>query len=155
MEPSHTFTQPPVYWDDFKIGDSWRTRGRTITEPDLVAFVNLSWITEELFTNHHDQPDSPISGRLVPGSMVFACAEGLTLAAVNIKGFAFLHSDVDMKGPTFLGDTIHVQSSVVELRPTTKPDRGLCRTRNEVINQHGKPVLIYTALRLLGRRTAG
>ena len=152
MEPSHTFTQASVYWDDFTVGDSWRTRGRTITEPDLVAFLNLSWITEELFTNHHDRPNSAIAGRLVPGSMVFACAEGLTLAAVNIKGFAFLHSDVDMRRATFLGDTIHVVSSVVELRAATKPDRGLCRTRNEVVNQHGEPVLVYTALRLLEKR---
>jgi acyl dehydratase len=67
---------------------------------------------------------------------------------------AFLHADVDVKRPTFVGDTIHVRSTVEELRATTKTDRGLCRTRNEVVNQRGEPVQVYTALRMIRRRPA-
>ena len=90
----------------------------------------------------------------MPGALVFAFSEGLTLGAVGIHGMAFLHGDVDVKGPTFVGDTIHVRSTVEELRATSKPDRGLCRTRNAVVNQHGNVVQVYSALRMIRRRPA-
>jgi acyl dehydratase len=145
---------PDTWWDDLRVGSHWRTRARTITEPDLVAWLNLTWLTEELFTNLDDRSGSAIAGRFVPGALVYSFAEGLTLGAVGIHGMAFLHADVDVKRPTFVGDTIHVRSTVEELRATTKTDRGLCRTRNEVVNQRGEPVQVYTALRMIRRRPA-
>jgi len=145
---------PDTWWDDLSVGSHWRTQGRTITEPDLVSWLNLTWLTEELFTNLADRSGSAIAGRFVPGALIFAFSEGLTLGAVGIHGMAFLHGDVDVKGPTFVGDTIHVRSTVEELRATSKPDRGLCRTRNEVVNQHGAVVQVYSALRMIRRRPA-
>ena len=59
-----------------------------------------------------------------------------------------------MRAPTCVGDTIHVECEVIEARTTSKGDRGLVRSRNRVINQHGHDVLVYTPLRLLRRRAA-
>jgi acyl dehydratase len=143
---------PDIWWEDLQVGSHWLTQGRTLTEPDLVAWLNLTWLTESLFTDHHDRADSAISGRFVPGAMVFAFAEGLTLGAVRIRGLAFLQSELAVKGPTFLGDTIRVRSTVESLRETSKPDRSLCLTGNEVMNQSGQTVLAYTALRMIRRR---
>ncbi|RYZ13424.1 MAG: acyl dehydratase [Comamonadaceae bacterium] len=147
---------PPddIYWDDLSCGTSWTTRARTITEGEVVAFVNLAWLTEALFTDR-SAPFGPASkGRLVPGSLVYAMAEGLTLSAVKILGFALLNTELDIKAPTYAGDTIHVRSEVIGLDPTRKPDRGRARTRNDVINQHGGTVMVYTALRMVTRRGA-
>jgi acyl dehydratase len=152
MNRPNPFAAPDIYWDDLTLGDVWHTQARTITEPDLVAWLNLTWLTEELFTNLHDHTDTVIEGRLVPGAMVFSMSEALTLGAIRIKGLAFLHSDLTVKGPTRVGDTLHVRSTVIELRPATKTDRALARTRNETINQRGETVLDYTALRLMRRR---
>jgi acyl dehydratase len=68
-------------------------------------------------------------------------------------GLAFLTAQVDVKAPTCVGDTIHLECEVSELRPTSKSDRGLVRTTNHIINQRGETVMIYTPLRLLRRRT--
>ena len=46
------------------------------------------------------------------------------------------------------------ECEVIEARTTSKGDRGLVRSRNRVINQHGHDVLVYTPLRLLRRRAA-
>ncbi len=154
MAEPQALTAPDVYWDDLKTGDGWRTQGRTITEPDLVSWLNLTWLTEPLFTDLHAR-NSVISGRFVPGAMIFAFAEGLTLGAVKVKGLAFLRSELDVRGPTIVGDTVHVRSVVEELRPTSKPDRGLALTRNTVVNQRDEAVLVYTALRLMLRRPGG
>jgi acyl dehydratase len=57
--------------------------------------------------------------------------------------------ELDVKGPTFAGDTIHVEIEVIEQRPASKGGRGLVRTRNSIINQKGETVLVYTPLRLM------
>jgi acyl dehydratase len=62
--------------------------------------------------------------------------------------------DLDIKGPVYVGDTLGVIVEVTEQRPTSKGDRGLVTTRNEVVNQRGEVVLVYTPTRLT-RSVAG
>jgi acyl dehydratase len=64
-------------------------------------------------------------------------------------GLAFLNAELDVKGPTLVGDTIRVEVEVIEARRTSSGNRGLVRTRNEVKKQDGTVVLVYTPLRLL------
>src|SRR6266850_1280648 len=109
-------------FEDLRLGFRFRTHRRTITEADLAGFVNLSWLTEELF------------------------------AVEDQAGRAFLNATLDVKGPTVVGDTIHVEAEVIEHRLTSKGDRGLVRFANRVVNQRGEPVLEYNPLRLLKRK---
>lgn len=141
-----------VLWDDLAVGAWYHTAGRTITEADLSAFCNLTWLTEELFTNAAEREDVAIPGRVVPGALVYAFAEGLLGAFMQGTGLAFLEADFKVRGPTHVGDTIRVACEVSELRPTSKPERGLVRTTNHVVNQRGETVVTYTPLRLLRRR---
>ena len=141
-----------LFWDDLSVGDRFRTAGRTLTETDLVNFVNLSWLAEELFTNIEDRKSMAIAGRVVPAALVYACAEGLLLPMMQGTGLAFLNATLDVRGPTFVGDTIHVECTVSELRQTSKGNRGLVRTENLVINQRGETVLAYNPLRLMKGR---
>jgi acyl dehydratase len=71
-------------------------------------------------------------------------------------GFAFLSMDLEIKGPTVAGDTIHVEVEVIESRRSaSRPTRGLVRTRNKVVNQKGETIMIYTPLRMVKARTDG
>jgi len=139
-------------WDDLSVGDRFRSAGRTLTEADLVTFVNFSWMTEELFTNIADRTGMAIQGRVVPGAMIYFCSEGLVLPIVHGTGLAFLNATLDAKGPVFVGDTIHVEVTVMEARKTSKDNRGLVRTSNKVINQNGEVVLTYDTTRLMKGR---
>lgn len=141
-----------AFWDDLSVGDRFRTAGRTLTETDLVNFVGLSWLTEELFTNTEDREGMAIAGRVVPAALVYACAEGLLLPLMQGTGLAFLNATLDVKGPTFIGDTIHVECTVREVRATSKGNRGLVRTENLVVNQKGLTVLAYNPLRMMKGR---
>lgn len=140
-----------LYWQDMALGNRYRTFGRTITETDLVNFISCTGMLELLFTNEvYRQTESAIKGRLVPGALVFSMAEGLTIAGtIQGTGMAFLGMDLEIKAPTFAGDTIHVDIEVIEQRASSKPGRGLVRTRNTVINQRGEIVMIYTPLRMM------
>ena len=131
-------------FDDLKVGMQFRTHRRTITEADLAAFANLSWLTEEIFTVHEQGRK-----RMVPGALVYSFAEGLLLPTMQDTGIAFLNATLDVKAPTVVGDTIHVECEVVEHRLASKGERGLVRFANKVVNQRGETVLEYNPLRLL------
>src|SRR4051795_12097790 len=148
----------PVPWvgrgfsfEDLRVGFRFRTHRRTIAESDVAAFVNLTWLTEELFAVDDDSARA-IKGRPVPGALVYSFAEGLLLPTMQDTGLAFLNASLDVKGPTVIGDTIHVEAEVTEHRLTSKGDRGLVRFANRVVNQRGETVLEYNPLRLLKRK---
>jgi len=138
-------------FEDLEVGFRFRTHRRTIAESDVAAFVNLTWLTEELFTVSDDS-ERAIKGRPVPGALVYSFAEGLLLPTMQDTGLAFLNATLDIKGPTVVGDTLHVECEVVEHRLASKGDRGLVRFANKVVNQRGETVLEYNPLRLLKRK---
>ena len=138
-------------FEDLRVGFRCRTHRRTISEADLAQFVNVTWLTEELFTVA-DDAGRAIKGRAVPAALVYAFAEGLLLPTMQDTGLAFLNATLDVKGPTLIGDTLHVEAEVIEHRLTSKADRGLVRFANKVINQSGRAVLEYNPLRLLKRK---
>lgn len=138
-------------YEDLKVGFRFRTHRRTIAESDVAAFVNLTWLTEELFAVADDSSRA-IKGRPVPGALVYAFAEGLLLPTMQDTGLAFLNATLDVKAPTVVGDTIHVEAEVTEARLTSKGDRGLVRFANKVVNQKGATVLEYNPLRMLKRK---
>jgi acyl dehydratase len=143
-----------MYWQDMPVGAKFKTYGRTITETDIVNFISCTGFLEVLFTDmEFVREHSAIKGRLAPGALIYALGEGLTmLGTIQGTGLAFLGMEMDVKGPTFAGDTIHVEIEVIEQRPASKGGRGLVRTRNSIINQKGETVLIYTPLRLMAGR---
>lgn len=65
------------YFEDYAVGDRFRTIGRTVTETDIVNFVNCTGMTEVLFTNvEYATKVSAIPGRLAPGHWSIAWPRG-------------------------------------------------------------------------------
>ena len=144
------------HWDELKVGDSFRTFGRTITETDIVNFVSSVGMLESLFLDaEYRAAHAAIDGRPAPAALIYALAEGLVLnATAQGTGLAFLHMELNVEGPVMQGDTIHVEIEVTEVRPAKKNNRGLVRTRNRIVNQRGETVITYTPLRLMAGRPA-
>ncbi|MCB1744146.1 MAG: MaoC family dehydratase N-terminal domain-containing protein [Gammaproteobacteria bacterium] len=140
-------------WEELEVGTRFKTIGRTITEADLVGFINCTGMTEVLFTDvPYAEEHSPMQGRVVPGALAYTLAEGLLVqSTMQHTGLAFLHMEFHVRGPTFVGDTIHVEVEVLESRATSK-GRGLVRTRNLIVNQDGNTVIEYTPLRMVAGR---
>jgi acyl dehydratase len=137
-------------WQEMSPGYRFRTASRTITEPDVHAFVTLVGVNEPLFFDVRVPLQLGYKGRLVPGMMTFSYSEGLVIqtGAIHGTGLAFLSTELDVVGPVYVGDTITVAVEVTEQRPTSKGGRGLITTRNSVVNQHGDVVMTYTPVRL-------
>ena len=144
-------------WDDLKKGDRFRTISRTVTETDLVNFINTTGMVEMLFTDaEYAKEHAPQGGRLVPGALAYCMMEGLLVqSTLQHTGLAFLEMSFQVKGPTFVNDTLHVVVEVLESRATSKtPDRGVVKTRNSIINQKGETVIVYEPVRLAASKRA-
>lgn len=144
------------YYEDMPVGRKFKTIGRTITEPDLINFVNCTGMVEVLFTNaDFREQESDIKTRLVPAMLAQTFAEGLLVqSTMQHTGFAFLGMELNVVSPTIVGDTIHVEVEVIEARLSkSRPHRGLVRTRNHVVNQGGTVVLTYTPTRMIKCRS--
>ena len=130
-----------LYWNELELGQQFRTIGRTITEPDIVNFIGCTGMLEVLFTDmEYLKAHGPMQGRVAPAALVYSFAEGLLVqATMQQTGLAFLNMELDVKSPTFAGDTIHVECEVVELKATSK-GRGKVRTFNRIVKQDGEVV---------------
>ena len=109
-------------WEKLPPGRKFRTVGRTITEADLVNFISATGMVEVLFTTVGHKSDGEIKGRLVPAALAYTFAEGLLIqSTLQSVGLAFLDMELKVKGPAFVGDTIHVEVEVIECRQSKSP----------------------------------
>jgi acyl dehydratase len=124
--------------DDFFVGQTWVTLARTITGADLVNFAGLSGDFNPLHTDEEFARTTPFGGRTLHGPGVLSVAIGLE-ARLGIKegtAIAFLGMAWNLRGPVLIGDTIRVEQTVAEVRPSrTKPDRGVVTFDVVVKNQ--------------------
>lgn len=111
---------------------------------------------ESLFVDVESLRDTPYTGRLVPGALTYAVAEGLLVQTGSLhgRGLAFLGAEIRVSAPVYVNDTLRVHVELVSARETGRPDRGLVVTRHRVVNQRGEEVMTYSATRLILRRPA-
>ena len=141
-------------FEETTIGTTFRTLARTVSETDIVTFVNLCGFTEPLFMDmDYVARESVFGRRAAPGALTFALAEGLIMqtGAIHGTGMAFLGGDLRIGGPVLEGDTINVEVEVVDKRETKKPDRGIVTYQHRVRNQRGELVLETRVQRMIKR----
>ncbi len=146
------------HFEEMPVGRKFRTTGRTVTESDLINYINCIGLVEVLFTNAEFRAkESDIKGRLVPAMLAQGMAEGLLVqATMQHTGFALLELEIKIEHPCYVGDTIHVEVEVLEARLSkSRPGRGIVRTRNRVVRQDGTVILTYTPVRMMKCRKGG
>ena len=145
-----------IFYEDYTDDWTMSTGARTVTEFDVMQFVTLGGFNEALFLDAEYIKASPFKKRIAPGALGFTFAEGLVIGSGRLEGtgMAYLGSELTIKAPLFVGDTIRVELRLKEKRETSKPDRGIVTTINTVRNQRDEVVLEYTATRMIRRRGA-
>jgi acyl dehydratase len=138
---------PGRYYDDLEVG--YRIRhsvGRTITETDNVLFSALTMNTQPLHLDENYAAKTQFGQRLVNGIFTLGLAVGLSVAdltegtiVANLGYDRVLHPN-----PVFHGDTLYVESEVLEKRPSkSRPDVGIVRLKHTGRNQHGAIVVEF------------
>jgi 3-hydroxybutyryl-CoA dehydratase len=142
------------YWQDLAAGMRFETFRRTITETDLVAFTSITGMLESIFIDATFE-EGAMRGRPVPGALTYTLIEGFLLQSMTQgTGLALLEVHQKLLAPVVVGDTIHAQVEVTNVRPTSKSSRGVVASRIDVFNQRGEQVMTYTATRLIAGNPA-
>lgn len=136
------------YFEDFKVGETVVTRGRTITETDIVAFAALTGDWYPLHSDAEYAKKGPFGERIAHGLLVLSVANGL-LPLYDMAIVAFYGMDkVRFTAPTKIGDTIHVELEVTDTQD--KGDLGGVITLKESVkNQNGEAVALSTLRALI------
>lgn len=131
------------YFEDFTVGETVVTRGRTITETDIVGFAALTGDWYPLHSDAEYAKNGPFGERIAHGLLVLSVANGL-LPLYDMAIVAFYGMDkVRFTAPTKIGDTIHVELEVVDKQD--KGDMGGVITLKESIkNQRNEAVTLST-----------
>jgi len=128
------------YFEDFEVGETLVTPARTITSTDIVNFACLSGDFNEVHANWEYCRTTPFGEPIAHGPLVYAIMGGLQYASGVNDGTLLALLQVDrwrLIAPVKHGDTVRMESTVVEKKETSKPDRGIVRFARKVVNQHG------------------
>jgi acyl dehydratase len=145
------------WYDDYEIGESRTSLGRTITETDIVVHAGQ---TGDFFPHHMDAEwtrTQPIGQRIAHGTLILSVAVGMTAGDINPQAMSYGYDRIRFVKPVFIGDTITVVAEISQKSDHAKrPDEfGYVHEAVTVSNQRGDVVLVLTHLYLVNKRREG
>lgn len=126
-----------LYFEEFEIGKTVVTSGRTVTETDVVNFAALSGDYNQIHTDVEFTQSTPFGQRIAHGLLVLSIASGLIAQSGLIEGTVIAFRELSWKftKPVFFGDTVHVTAEVTGLKPLPRLGGGVVILQVSVINQ--------------------
>jgi len=141
------------FYEDYHIGDSRTSLGRTITETDIVLHAGQ---TGDFFPHHMDAEwcqTQPFGKRIAHGTLIFSVAIGQTATQINPEAFSKGYDRLRFIKPVFIGDTIHTKVTITEAAQDKKPGYGKIVEHVEVFNQHNILVMVCDHILLAKQKT--
>ena len=146
------------YWEDIKAGDVVELGSHTMDKERMIAFARE--FDPQPFHTDEKAAEASIWGGLIASGWL----TGSTLMRLLYHGF--LKDTVSLGSPGIdelrwlkpvrPGDTLTARLTVTETTASrSKPDRGIVRTRMEVMNQHDEVVMTITGVNFISRRPGG
>lgn len=146
------------YFDEWNIGDRLvhETR-RTVTETDNLLFTALSHNPQPLHLDAEFAATTEFGRILVNGTFTFALTVGLTVGDTTLGTLVanLGYDKVTMPKPVFVGDTLHTETEVVDLRDSkSRPESGIVTFKHRTINQRDEVVCECLRSAMLMRKPA-
>jgi acyl dehydratase len=146
-----------LYLEDLQVGQRFVSATHLMEESRIKAFA------EEFDPQPFHLDESAAQASLFRG----LAASGWHTAAVAMRllvtsglplanGIIGLSGEIAWPKPTRPGDTLLVESEIVEISPSrSKPNQGIVTVRSTTLNQNGEPVYVFTSRILVFRLTPG
>ena len=139
------------YFEDYKIGNKISTRGRTVTEADIVNFAGFTGDWYPLHTDVEYAKKSPFGERIAHGYLILSIQSGLfPLYDMAIVAFYGIES-VRFINPAKIGDTLHLEIEVVDKKDKTEK-AGIVTFQTIVKNQKEEDVVILKQITLIKKK---
>jgi acyl dehydratase len=155
MVSDHAKRTPIHYWEDFPVGQVRDFGGMPVSREAVIAFAQ-QFDPQPFHVDDEAARDSLFGGLCASGWHTCAMAmrmmcDGYLLDTASLGSPGIDH--LRWLKPVFPGDTLSTRMEVLEARPmASKPHVGLLRSRWEVRNQHGQPVLTMEGWGMFRRR---
>lgn len=127
-------------YGELVIGQRARSRGRTITETDVVNFCMLTGNWLEIHANAEFSSKSMYGQRVVQGGLVFVISNALLGFDSEVVEAFYGVDKLRFLKPTFIGDTLYAESEVVALRDKGET-RGVATALLTAVNQRHERVM--------------
>ena len=145
-----------LYFEDFVLDHNTVSRGRTITESDIVTFAGLSGDFVELHMNEEFARKGPFGRRIAHGALIFSISTGLMVQMNQIQDTVIAFYGIDrlrFTKPVFIGDTLRSESKVAEMRESkSRPDAGIVLFEHRCFNQRDEEVAFCKRSALMLRK---
>ena len=146
------------HYDEWQVGDRIEHPiRRTVTETDNLLFSTLTHNPQPLHIDAEAAKASEFGQILVNGTFTFSLMVGLSVAETTLGTLIanLGYEKLVMPKPVFLGDTLRVESEVVELRPSkSRPGSGIVTFEHRAINQRDEIVCSCLRMALLKGKAA-
>jgi acyl dehydratase len=145
MMPEKRELQAPkgLYFEEYEVGQSITSQGRTVTEADVVSFAALSGDWNPMHSDAEFAAQHPFGQRVAHGLLGLSIASGLAVRLGFLEETALAFREISewkFSLPIYLGDTIHVRATVTETKPMPRLGGGLVRLKVEILNQDDKVI---------------
>jgi len=128
-------------FEHFQIGESWISRGRTVTESDIVNFAGVSGDFFPLHTDSEYAKNTIFKQRIAHGLLVLSIGTGLLEMAPGTVAAFYGIEKLRFIKPVFIGDTIHLKLTVTDLKDKGN-GTGVVTFQQEIIKQTGEIAVI-------------
>ncbi|MFC1466997.1 MAG: MaoC/PaaZ C-terminal domain-containing protein [Candidatus Brachytrichaceae bacterium NZ_4S206] len=131
-----------LYFEDFVVGDKATSPSRTITEADIVMFAGLSGDYNEIHTSEAFSKGNMFGQRIAHGLLGLSIASGLAFQMGFLLGTVEVFRGIEWEftAPIFIGDTIHLEAEVAEVKAFPRLGNGKVTFKVSVKKQDGSVV---------------
>lgn len=137
-------TQGPIgmYFEDYEVGTTMVTRGRTITEADIVSFGSLTGDFNPMHMDAEYMKSHMLGQRVAHGMLTlsYAVGQAYQLGFMERTVLAFRGLEMKFSQPVYIGDTVHVELKVSEKQAAERLGGGMITLDVKIINQKGTAV---------------
>ncbi|KIL41488.1 dehydratase [Gordoniibacillus kamchatkensis] len=141
-----------VYYEEYEVGATRETLGRTITETDIMLHAGQ---TGDFYPHHVDAEwckTQPFRQRIAHGTLIFSIGVGMTAGEINPEAMSYGYDRLRFIRPVFIGDTIKAKVTITDKKPhPKKPTHGIVTELVEITNQRCETVLACEHLLLVAK----
>jgi acyl dehydratase len=135
---------PGLYFEEFSVGQTFlHPIRRTVTEADNVLFTAMTHNPAQLHLDEEYAKGTEFGTRIVNSLFTLGLMIGISVGDTTLgTTVANLGMDeVRFPKPVLHGDTLHVETEVLELRASkSRPGQGIVTFLHRAINQRGEIV---------------
>jgi len=132
------------YFEEFVIGQTYTSVGRTITEHDVMTFAGLSADYNQIHTDAEFAKRTPYGQRIAHGLLGLAIASGLAMRTGILEGTVLAFREIEtwkFTKPVYIGDTLKVELEVLDTKPLPRLGGGMITIQVDVLNQRNESVM--------------